>query len=678
MFKFPKITPFQVWTVILTACLVIGLRYWDPELIQSYRLKTFDAHLNEERTASQDVVIIDLGEPSMAIHGQWPWNRRVLGDIIRKVSDAGADTIVVPILMVERDRLGGDTYLADSIRNRNVVIAQTPTTQNKEPDAVRRGVAMMGEDPRAWTYNWPGALAPVKGLAEAAAGVGVAATTPELDGVVRRMPIIVGIGEDGKLYPNLPLESLRVATGEKSYQVKTTEAGVEKVRISGQAVISTDAHARVWMRWNRSFERMEASQLDTKKLAGKIVVIGISAEGLGGIIGTPRGEVWAHDLQAQAIQTLIDGSSPVRLPYADLLELVVLAVLALIIAVCAATAPIWSTAVVLASIGTASYLVDHWLWIHYSQLWDIAYLMVALTLVASHALLNRAMKEFLQKQQIKKQFGTYLSPALVKQLQKHPEKLTLGGDERELSIMFTDVRGFTSISEHYGKDVQGLTKIMNRYMTAMTAKILENNGTLDKYIGDAQMAFWNAPVDEERHAHMAVKTALEMMESLDAFNAEVTAEGVPPFGMGLGINTATVVVGNMGSSQRFDYTCLGDGVNLASRLEGQSKNYGVRIILGQRTAELVKDTYSVVELDCIAVKGKTEGVHIFTLGTTNPTLHDTYLQAYYSGDWERAKRQCRKLIAEDGELKHYYELMLERMNEGLPANWDGTYHATSK
>ena len=676
--KFPKITPFQVWTVILTACLVIGLRYWDPELIQSYRLKTFDAHLNEERTASQDVVIIDLGEPSMAVHGQWPWNRRVLGDIIRKVADAGADTIVVPILMVERDRLGGDTYLAESMRNKNVVIAQTPTTQNREPDAVRRGVAMMGEDPREWTFNWPGALSPIKGLADVAAGVGVAATTPELDGVVRRMPIIVGIGQDGKLYPNLPLEALRVATGEKSYQVKTTEAGVEKVRISGQAVISTDAHARVWLRWNRSFERMEATQLDTKKLAGKIVVIGLSAEGLGGIIGTPRGEVWAHDLQAQAIQTLIDGSSPVRLPYADLVELGVLALLALIIAVCAANAPIWSTAVVLASIGTAAYLVDHWLWIHYAQLWDIAYLMVALTLVASHALLNRAMKEFLQKQQVKKQFGTYLSPALVKQLQKHPEKLQLGGDERELSIMFTDVRGFTTISEHYGKDVQGLTKIMNRYMTAMTAKILENNGTLDKYIGDAQMAFWNAPVDEERHAHKAVKTALEMMESLDAFNAEVTAEGVPAFGMGLGINTGVVVVGNMGSDQRFDYTCLGDNVNLASRLEGQSKNYGVRIILGQRTAELVKDTYTVVELDCIAVKGKTEGVHIFTLATTNTELHSTYLELYYAGDWDKAKRLCRRLIAENGELMHYYELMLDRMKEGLPTNWDGIWRATSK
>lgn len=677
--RFPKITPFQIWTVLLTACLVVGIRYQDPEYIQGLRLKTFDAHLHEQRVISNDIVIVDLGEPSIAVNGQWPWNRRVLADLVKKIADAGADTIVLPIIMSERDRLGGDTYLADSMRGRHVVVAQAPTNQNRQPDAVRRGVATIGGNPAEWTFNWPGALAPVKGLADAADGVGVAATAPEVDGVVRRMPTIVGIGQDGTIYPSLSLEALRVATNEKSFQVKTTEAGVEKVRISGQAIIETDAHARVWLRWNKEFPRMEATQLDPAKLAGKIVVVGLSAEGLGGIIGTPRGEVWAHDLQAQAIQTLLEGSSPVRLPYADLVELSVLAVLAFVIAICAALSPMWATAVVLASIGTAAYLTDHYLWINYGQLWDIAYLLVALLLVAAHALFNRAMKEFLQKQQIKKQFGTYLSPALVKQLQKHPEKLTLGGDERELSIMFTDVRGFTTISEHYGSDVQGLTKIMNRYMTAMTAKILENNGTLDKYIGDAQMAFWNAPVDEPRHAHRAVKTALEMMESLDGFNEEITKEGIPPFGMGLGINTGVVVVGNMGSAQRFDYTCLGDSVNLASRLEGQSKSYGVRIILGQRTAELVKDEYPVVELDCIAVKGKTIGVKIFTVGKTVKISHDIFMKAYYSGDWERARRQAVKLKNDpDVTIQDYYKKMIERFDEGLPANWDGTYHATSK
>jgi adenylate cyclase len=296
-----------------------------------------------------------------------------------------------------------------------------------------------------------------------------------------------------------------------------------------------------------------------------------------------------------------------------------------------------------------------------------------------HAYGIKFVSEFLQKQQIKKQFGSYLSPAMVEKLQKNPELLKLGGDTRELSIMFTDVRGFTTISEHYGKDVQGLTKIMNRYMTAMTSKIIENNGTLDKYIGDAQMAFWNAPLDDKDHAILAVKTALEMLGDLDEFNTEIFKEGIPPFGMGLGINTGDVVVGNMGSVQRFDYTCLGDPVNLASRLEGQSKNYGVRIVLGPKTAEYVKDTYPVVEMDCIAVKGKTEGVKIYTVGETVAYMHNEYLKEYYRGDWNKAIDWAKKMINNDDvTIKHYYELMIERLEEGLPANWDGTYRATSK
>jgi adenylate cyclase len=220
---------------------------------------------------------------------------------------------------------------------------------------------------------------------------------------------------------------------------------------------------------------------------------------------------------------------------------------------------------------------------------------------------------------------------------------------------------------------------MNRYMTAMTIKILENNGTLDKYIGDAQMAFWNAPLDDKDHAILAVKTALEMLGDLDEFNTEIFKEGIPPFGMGLGINTGDVVVGNMGSVQRFDYTCLGDPVNLASRLEGQSKNYGVRIVLGPKTAEYVKDAYSIVEMDCIAVKGKTEGVKIYTVGKTVDYMHNEYLKEYYRGDWSKAIDWAKKMINNDDvTIKHYYELMIERLEEGLPANWDGTYRATSK
>jgi adenylate cyclase len=300
-----------------------------------------------------------------------------------------------------------------------------------------------------------------------------------------------------------------------------------------------------------------------------------------------------------------------------------------------------------------------------------------IVLVLLHSYGVKFVGEYLAKQQIKKQFGTYLSPAMVEKLQKNPELLQLGGEERELSIMFTDVRGFTTISEHYGRDVQGLTKIMNRYMTAMTAKIIENEGTLDKYIGDAQMAFWNAPLDDADHAQNAVRTALQMMESLDAFNAEVTAEGIPAFGMGLGINTATVVVGNMGSDQRFDYTCLGDGVNLASRLEGQSKPYGVKIVLGSRTAELVKDAYSVAELDCIAVKGKKEGVKIYTLAP-DTEQHQQFLDLYYAGQWKKALTLIPLCKNAAPELEHYYDAMAERLAQGCPSNWTGTYVATSK
>lgn len=681
MKKYLKMIP-SVWSVTwvaITAALLIWLKIHNPAAVQSLQLKGFDTLLSSESvTASDEVVVINIGEPSMARLGQWPWDRREIAQAIRRIQELGAGAIVVPILMTEKDRLGGDTELAQALSRAPSVIAQTPTTQNKKPDAVRRGVAVMGGDPYIWLYNWPGALSPRPELAQSARGVGTTVAAPEVDGVVRRMPLVVTVNKE--YYPSLPIEALRVYTGEQSYQMKMSAAGVEKVRIAGQPIVDTDANGRVWLRWNKEFKNYELGDLARRDidLKGKIVVLGLAVEGLGGIIATPRGETWAHNLQAQAIQTLIDGESPTRPAWSNIAELLGIVLIAAIVIFAMPRVPFWAAILVLAGLVTIIVQGGLYLWSSHSQLWDMYYLVFAAVLLYGHALFARFVIEFKQKQQIKKQFGTYLSPALVAKLQKNPELLQLGGDERELSIMFTDVRGFTTISEHYGRDVQGLTKIMNRYMTAMTAKIIENNGTLDKYIGDAQMAFWNAPLDEPRHAHMAVKTALAMMESLDEFNREITAEGIPAFGMGLGINSAAVVVGNMGSDQRFDYTCLGDGVNLASRLEGQSKPYGVKIILGQRTAELVQDDYPVVELDCIAVKGKTQGVKIYTLGKTNLTQHDIYLTAYYRGDWTRAIRACEKLIKEDNKLRHYYENMLDRMNEGLPANWDGTYRATSK
>jgi adenylate cyclase len=427
-----------------------------------------------------------------------------------------------------------------------------------------------------------------------------------------------------------------------------------------------------------------------KDFGGAIVIVGPTAAGIANPIPTAQGAIWPQEFQAMAIGTMINGVVIQRPDYADGVEILALLAFGMLLIFLSrwTYVGIGATVVVVGAVvpGTM-YAFNNWL-----ILGDATAISFGLIIVALHTYGVKFVSEFLQKQQIKKQFGTYLSPAMVEKLQRNPELLQLGGESRELSIMFTDVRGFTSISEHYGRDVQGLTKIMNRYMTAMTAKIIENQGTLDKYIGDAQMAFWNAPLDDADHAKNAVRTGLQMMGSLDAFNQEVTAEGIPAFGMGLGINTDTVVVGNMGSDQRFDYTCLGDGVNLAARLEGQSKPYGVKIVLGSKTAQLVKDEYFVLELDCIAVKGKKEGVTIYTVLGRNDELnvaradtqmHEAMLALYRQQRFDQAIKFCQDLKGRfAGEMDHYYDAWIlrceEMKNVELPPDWDGVFRAVSK
>jgi len=449
------------------------------------------------------------------------------------------------------------------------------------------------------------------------------------------------------------------------------------MRIPKFGPIATDSLSRIWIDWSLTPERYGITNLP-QNFDGEIVIVGVSAQGLANPVATSLGEMLPQDLQAAVIGTIIanrDRPAITRPDWADGAEVVAIIIAGVLLLFLTRWIYVGLGSVVV--ISGAAIAGGYYGYSHYAYLFDVTAFVGAVLLVSLHAYGVKFVSEFLQKQQIKKQFGTYLSPDLVAQLQRNPELLVLGGDSRELSIMFTDVRGFTTISEHYGKDVQGLTRIMNRYMTAMTKKILENRGTLDKYIGDAQMAFWNAPLDNAQHAKDAVRTALQMMDSLDEFNREITAEGIPEFGMGLGINSDTVVVGNMGSDQRFDYTCLGDGVNLASRLEGQSKGYGVRIVLGTKTAEYVKDEYPVFELDNIAVKGKTEGVYIYTLAHETEQ-HRQFLDLYYAGEWKKALTLIPLCKNACPEMEKYYDAMADRLAQGKPDSWDGTYRATSK
>jgi adenylate cyclase len=674
------------WTALLTLALIVSIRIADPVFVESIRLRYFDTLITSTAPTENNIYTANIDEDTLNKYGQWPFKRDAYAQMIQELYKRNAGLVVWNIMMPESDRLGGDAALAAVLKQHPVILSNTPADKTKNvPKAP--GSAVIGPEWQDRIVQYPGLIANVAQLENLAYGVGTTNTLPEVDGVNRRLPLIVSV--DDKLYPSLAMETLRAAAGDSTFQIKLNELGVEKMRIPKFGPVTTDNLGRVWIDWSQQSKSVSMANLP-KDFGGAIVIVGTSAAGIGNPVPTSIGSVWPQDLQAAVVGTMINGVTIQRPDWADGAEILTIVVLGLIIIGLSR----WTYAGILISIiGIIAPIVASRL--GYSEwriLADATASTFGLMLVALHTYGVKFISEYLQKQQIKKQFGTYLSPAMVEKLQKNPELLQLGGDERELSIMFTDVRGFTSISEHYGRDVQGLTKIMNRYMTAMTAKIIENQGTLDKYIGDAQMAFWNAPLDDQEHAKNAVRTGLEMMGSLDGFNEEIRKEGVPDFGMGLGINTGTVVVGNMGSDQRFDYTCLGDAVNLASRLEGQSKPYGVKIVLGTLTNEYVKDEYFTLELDCLAVKGKKEGVRIYTvlgridelnISSNDTQMHTAMLELYRQQKFDTAIKFCNDLKGRfNGAMDLYYEHWIERCEEmkhaELPKDWDGVFRATSK
>jgi adenylate cyclase len=678
---------FGVGLLILTALVV--LRIQDSYPIEVMRLKGLDYYQRtQDKVKSENIIIVEIDEKSLEEKGQWPWPRNELADGIKKAFENEAATVVLPIIFAEKDRMGGDAVFVEILGKSPVITAQSAAVKGKGVP-VPRGMATIGGSADGWLYDYPNAIGPIKEIGESSAGVGMLLTAPELDGVVRRLPLVVQVKKE--TYPTLPLEVLRVFGNEPSYQAKINEAGVQAIRVKGSAPINTDASGRVWINFKYKFDNISYTDKDWSKVKGKIVVIALTAEGLTNTVATPVGISYGHEVSMQTLQMLVDGNRLERKAEFDLYELAVGTLLGLILVTSAAYLGYVYNGILVSFMICVSFGIGMYLFKHNGYLVDYTWTTLAAFLPWVGSIFMRFVMEFKLKMQIKKQFGTYLSPALVEKLQKNPGLLKLGGDERELSIMFTDVRGFTSISEHYGKNVQGLTMIMNRYMTAMTEAILKNDGTLDKYIGDAQMAFWNAPLDDPNHAKNAVKTALQMLKRLDTFNEEISKEGVPAFGMGLGINTGGVVVGNMGSTQRFDYTCLGDHVNLASRLEGQSKPYGVRIVIGTRTFEHIRNDYQCFELDCIAVKGKKDGARIYTVLENNLSEsqyntvvsgHFAFLNDYRMQRWDSAISHANELMTQNKELKKYYEMMIERMlefcNSNLDKDWDGVYRATSK
>ena len=672
------------WLALFTFAILLAFKLQDPYLVEATRLKFYDYIMLDKAKQSEQIVVINLGEKSIEKYGQWPFPREVHAKILDEVYGRGAALVGSTVLMLEPDRMGTDSVLSDSLKKYPVVLSQTVSDScSRVSTTIRKtGVAVIGDgEATEFLPQYPCVLSNVSILQEAAAGVGITSTLPETDGVVRRVPLLSE--SSGEYYPAFALEMLRVAAGDSSYQAKINQTGVEALRIPSFETIKTDEYGRVFINPNYRFQSYEIGASPLPDLTGKIVILGVTAAGVSNPVATPSGAQHPHQLQASILETLINGDS-VSIPnWTQLVDLTALLVLALALIIISRL----KYSIVWIGLILGGYLyLPMYLFASKGILLDVTFNVLAIAIIYMHIYTVKFISEFLQKQQIKKQFGTYLSPDLVARLQRQPDLLKLGGESRELSIMFTDVRGFTTISEHYGEDVQGLTSIMNRYMTVMTKAILENNGTLDKYIGDAQMAFWNAPLDNKQHALDAVRTSFQMLKDLEIFNEEVEREGIPAFGMGLGINTATVVVGNMGSTQRFDYTCLGDGVNLAARLEGQSKPYGVKLVVGPQTAELVRDVYQVVELDLIAVKGKTEPARIYTIfdvaDGAGEILHKKFLDFYRQGNWDAALNLIKDLKrCWNEELNAYYSMMEQRIQNlkiEEPYQWDGIYRATSK
>lgn len=682
------------WLACGTLFILAGVKISDPYLAEMGRLKYYDYLMLAPAIQADDIVILNIDEKAIAKYGQFPFPRDVYAGIIEDLKKRKASLLGNTIMFLEPDRLGGDKALADAIEGFPTVLSQTVgVCDRNNTNTKRTGVAIIGDGmPTAFLPDYPCVLDNIPLLQEKSLGIGITSTLPEADGVVRRIPMLAM--SKSEYYPAFALELIRVVTGEESYQARINATGVESVRVRSLPTIKTDEYSRVFVNWNYRFKSYSVADDELPEtLEGKLILLGVTAAGVSNPVATPIGAQFPHTVQANVLQTLLQGDA-VSIPgWASLADLSALIGLAFLIILLASSKTRFSIIYILILIGGYIYL-PMYLFNNEKILFDISFNIIALILIYIHVYTVKFISELMQKLQIKKQFGTYLSPALVEKLQKNPELLRLGGETRELSIMFTDVRGFTAISEHYGPDVQGLTRIMNKYMTVMTDKILKNNGTLDKYIGDAQMAFWNAPLDNKEHRIHAITTALEMLGDLEKFNISIADDGVPPFGMGLGINSGKVVVGNMGSSQRFDYTCLGDSVNLASRLEGQSKDYGVKIILGHNTVQDIGDSFLILELDTIAVKGKKEGVNIYTcLGYNTQyreydisraiSMHRSFLENYRLCRFPKAILLLRELRGQfNGKMQEYYDMMSTRCvaytKNPPPTPWDSVYRAQSK
>ena len=676
------------------------MRYSDPWILETVRMKALDVHQqNQETVILEDIVTVEIDNKTMDKNGQWPWPREIMQRELIKLFESGAGLVVMPILFSQPDRGGKDKEFAELLAQLPVVIGQIPANEAKG-NPVPRGVAVIGgngEDPpwTNWIYEYDSAVGPVKEIGDVAAGVGMMSSPPESDGVLRRLPLVVQI--NNQLFPSISLETLRVAAGDPSYQMKASgEAGVEALRIPKFSKIITDANGSIWIDFQYKTKTMSLADIDPNAeesfVQGKIVILSPTASGIDNPVATPVGVLQGHDVIATSIATMMTGTNISRPWWSDFAEIGAVAIGGAILAVVVLVLP-WfvsliAPVLVVGSFFTSSYLFGQ------GYLIDWSYPALGMFFIWSISAFMRFMEEYKEKMEIKKQFAGYASPTVVRLLQENPA-LIKDGMKKEISICFSDLRGFTPLGESFGDDVKGLTEIMNGYMDAITQPILDSNGMVIKYIGDASMHIHNAPIDDDDHPRSAVKTGLQMLSAVEKFNDKIVSEGKPPIGMGAGINTGLGYLGEMGSTMRHSYDVLGDAVSTAARIESKCKEYGCLLLVGEATYDLTENDFFYLKVDELAVKGKSVGIRIYTvlsemdwmMENTNwciaESQHIKMHQYYRNQQFDQAIRLCNALLNEfDGRMKNYYTMWIERCEfmktQPLEKDWNGVFIATTK
>ena len=603
------------WIVSLLVILVLcGVRFTDPWFLDMVRMKALDQHQRDQTQQSlSNLVTVEINNETLKKRGQWPWDRNSLSNEIIKLYQAGAALVVLPILFADEDRFGQDEVLASTLKQTPTIIGQMPINE-ADNNGVIRGVSEIGNSWKGWVYQYPGAIGPIPLLAENANAVGMMIIAPEADGVVRRMPLVIAVGDE--LYPSMSMEILRMAAGDMSYQMKTGIAGVEKLRIPKFKMIDTDAHGNIWLdfKWKMPTYAMHETLPD---LTGQIVIVSLTASGLDNPVSTPVGVIHSHDLIGASLATMMTGRNITRPYWTNIAELGVSFGVSLALMAVVLLLPWYFGAALMPASLYGLFYGSSYLFTKYDYLVDWSYPVLTVFVAWAIAAFLRFMEEFRLRQQIKKQFEHYLAPEMVKKLQKNPELLKLGGERREMSFLFMDIVGFTPISEHYknNDDPEGLVDVINDYLNRMTKIVLKNGGTVDKYMGDCIMAFWNAPLDCKNHAEMAVRTSIECAIETEELKKSFKERGLPEISIGSGVNTGTCIVGNMGSDSRFDYSVIGDAVNLAARLEAQTRNYKKEdgSIVNTLYSSYTMDQIDIPseEVDKIKVKGKEELVTIY-------------------------------------------------------------------